>query len=207
MINKWDMDLDNLKKTWQQAEINPTIDEQKIRKMLDNKGQGAFEKLIKYDKLYLWLLIPCALAGVFFFYMHYIPGSIYIALVVIGFFWYRYKLRFLKAINLSEMNILEVSKRVIKYKKFIKYEILFGSVGAVVFFVPYIYYGIPEMMQDVLNDSDMAIYRDTSVFLVTLAIVIVVTFLISFILYKVMYFDNIKQIQKSIKEIEDLERD
>lgn len=31
------MDLDNIKKTWQQTDIRPDIDDDKIRKMLSNE--------------------------------------------------------------------------------------------------------------------------------------------------------------------------
>ncbi|NDV94403.1 hypothetical protein D0T84_05645 [Dysgonomonas sp. 521] len=203
------MDLDNIKKTWQETEIKPTIDECKIQKMLDNKGQGAFERLIKYDKLFLWLLIPCFFAGILFFYMHYIPGTIYFIMMIYSFFWQRRKLKFMGAVNLSEMGILEVSKAITKYKKTILYEIMIGVVCLVVFFVPYLYFGMPGFLGKAFgNDSEhVRSFLDTTHLIVMFAVMIITTVAFSFILYKYMYFNNIKQIQESIKEIEYFEKD
>lgn len=53
------MDLDNIKKVWQENNAKPDIKEHKIQQMLDNKGKGAFENLIKYEKLGLILAIIC----------------------------------------------------------------------------------------------------------------------------------------------------
>ena len=92
------MDLDNIKKSWQNADIRPIIDEDKIQKILDNRGKGAFDALLKYDKLFFWLLIPCFLLGIFaIFYIHPLPGFFYSVLVIIGFFGKHTKLSFSKA--------------------------------------------------------------------------------------------------------------
>jgi hypothetical protein len=203
------MDLDNLKKTWQATEVRPTIDECKIQKMLDNRGQSAFEKLIKYDRIFLWLLIPCIFAGVLFYYIHPVPGIIYCIVLINGFCWQTYKLRFMKKVNLSEMGILEVSRCITKYRKLLLYEIIIGSVGIVVFFVPYIYFGIPGMLSKISgrNSEQVQATFDICHMAVMLIITIVSAAVLSFFLYKYMYFDNIKQVQNSIKEIEEFEKE
>lgn len=203
------MDLDNLKKTWQETEVKPTIDECKIQKMLDNKGQSAFEKLIKYDKIFLWLLIPCIFGGIFFYYMHPIPGIIYSIVLIYGFLWQSYKLKFMKKADLSEMTILEASKCITKYKKLLLYEIIIGAVAVVVFFVPYVYFGIPGMINRMSGRDTEQVHAifDISHMAIMFVIMIVSVTVISFFLYKYMYFNNIKQVQNSINEIEEFEKE
>jgi len=203
------MDLDNLKKTWQETQVKPTIDECKIQKMLDNRGQSAFERLIRYDKIFLWLLIPCVFASILFYYMHPIPGIIYSIVLVYGFCWQIYKLRFMKKVDLSEMGILEVSKCITKYKKLLLYEIIIGAVGIVFFFVPYVYFGLPGMISKMSGKNTEQIQTTFDIYHMTIMLVIMIVsvVVISFFLYKYMYFNNIKQVQNSIREIEEFEKE
>jgi hypothetical protein len=198
------MDLDNLKKAWLETEIKPTIDECKIQRMLDNKGQSAYAKLIKYDKLFLRLLILCAFADIFLFYLHYIPGIIYFVLLVYSLYWQLYKLRIMKKTDLSEMTILEVSKRITKYKKLLLYEITISTIGIVIFSISYIYLGIPNMMNKLSGVNQELVQPD---FAIALLIMIIATLAISYFLYKYMYFDNIKKVQDSIREIDEFEKE
>lgn len=197
------MDLDNIKKSWQEAQVRLTIDEDKIQKMLDNKGKGAFSALLKFDRLGFWLLIPCLLLGIIgIFCIHLLPGIFYSILVIGGLFWQRYKIQYLKGFDLSEMGILEVSKCITKYKKFIIYEILIGAIAIVVFFIFYTYFGLPEMFPK-LNEIE-----DSGKFLLIMLITgIIATAIFSYLLYRYMYLNNIKRIEKSIKEIEEFEYD
>lgn len=194
------MDLDNLKKTWQEAEIKPTIDDAKIQKMLDNKGQGAFAKLIKYDQLFIKLLIPCAFAEILFFYLSTWLGIIYGILFIYSFFWQRYKIRFMKGFDLSAMGILEASKCILRYKKFIIYEMVIGAIIIIPFFLFYTYYVLPDAFPRMheLNDEISLI-----LFIVSIA----TTFFFCFLIYRYMYINNIKKVQKSINEIKDFEED
>jgi len=197
------MDLDNIKKSWQEAEIKPTIDENKIQRMLDNKGKGAFDALLKYDKLFFWLMVPCLLLGVLAcFIMHPLPGIFYSSLVVAGFFWQAYKIKFLKNINLPEMGILEVSKNITRYKKFIVYEMIVGLIFIVTFFIFYTYYGLPSMFPRLLDGEDAS----TPLFIMLIT-AIIITIILSFILYKSLYINNIKKIEKLVNEIEEFEKD
>lgn len=197
------MDLDNIKKSWQQAGAGRTIDENKIQKMLDNKGKGAFDALLKYDKLFFWLLFPCLLLGLLgTFVVHWLPGIFYSLLVIGGFFWQAYKIKFLKNINLSEMGILEVSKSITKYKKYITYEILVGTIAIVAFFIFYTYYGLPAMFPRLYGGENAPM-----ILFIILIIEILLTAILSFFLYKYTYLINIKKIEKAVKEIEYFEND
>ena len=138
------MDLDNIKKTWQETEIKSSVGEDKIRKMLNNTGKSALERLIKYEKIFLWTMIPCILAGVLFYHMHDVTGIIYFALLVVNFFWQIYKIRFLKRIDVSSMNVMEVSKSITRYRQYLNYELIGGSIFIVIFFSSYIFYALPN---------------------------------------------------------------
>lgn len=192
------MDLDNIKKSWQESDIRPKIDEDKIQKILDNKGKGAFDALLKYDKLFFWLFIPCLLFGILVsIFIHPLPGIFYSVLVIIGFFWQAYKIKFLKKINLSEMGILEASKQITKYKKYIVYEISIGFIAIIPFFIFYTYYGLPEMFPRLYKGEGVS----TSL-LVILIVEIFLTAIISYWIYRSTYLHNIRKIEKSVKEIE-----
>lgn len=192
------MDLDNIKKSWQETDIKPRIDKDKIQRILDNRGKGAFDALLKYDKLFFWLLIPCFFLGVLFsFFIHPLPGIFYSVLVIIGFFWQIYKIKFLRKINISEMGIIEVSKQITKYKKYIVYEISIGSITIIPFFIFYTYYGLPEMFPRLYKDESAS----TSL-LVILVVEISLTVIISYWIYRSAYLHNIRKIEKSVREIE-----
>lgn len=195
------MDLDKLKKSWQEADVTPTIHENKIQKMLDNKGKGAFENLLRVEKIFFWLLIPCAFAGLFFYHMHPLPGIVYFALLIPAFFWQAYKIRTLKKIDLSNMGILEVSKCMVRYKKNIFWEIIVGVVWVIIFFIFYVYWGLPAMFPRLYNeDSEFSL-------LILLIGTIVLSIVIGLVLYKYLYINNIKKVQDSIREIEEFEKE
>lgn len=194
------MDLDNLKKTWQQTEIKPSITDDKIQEMLDNRGQSAFARLIKYDRLFLWLLIPCLLIGILFYRMSLGLGITYSIMIVLSFFWQRYKIRFMKEIDLSLMGILEVSKCILQYKKYIIYEMVISAIIVIPFFVFYTYYVLPDLFPR-MHESDQGLS------LTLFAISVATTVIICSVIYRYMYMNNIKKVQKSIKEIKDFEKD
>lgn len=196
------MDLDNIKKTWQQAEIKPGIGEDKIRLML-NKGGGALDKLKKTEKVFFWLLIPCLFAGVMFYRMHWLPGVLYTALVVFGFFWQRYKMRFLDSINLSEMTVMETTKAITRYKKYLIREIISGFVFIPVFFWAYTFFGMKRMLKGVQS----SLIPDTSHLLIMFAVLVVITLVLCLLIYLLLYMKNVKKLEATVREVEDFEKD
>lgn len=197
------MDLDNIKKSWQQAEIKPTIDEHKIQQMLDNKGKGAFENLKKTEKVFLWLLLPCLLAGAVFFRMHWLPGALYAVLMVYAFFWQRYKIKYLDRVNLGEMTVLEATKCITRYKKFLYREIIIGIVFIPVFFWTYTFFGMKNLMAG-MHDG---ITPDSDHLLIMFIAMVVLTVFLTFLIYKLLYVKNIKKIEESIREVKEFEQD
>ena len=78
------MDLDNIKKAWQESNITPSIDEQKIEKMLSNEGNSAFNSLFKYERFGRISMIICLFLA-FPLFEEYIP--VLIIFVVLLFRW------------------------------------------------------------------------------------------------------------------------
>ena len=200
------MDLDYIKKTWQQVDIESSIGEDKIQMMLDNKGQGALARLIRYEKFFLCLMVLCVLFGALFYILHPVTGIIYSITLVISFFWQSYKIKYLKNIDVSTMGILEVSKRITRYRQYITYEIIAGTVFALIFFSCYIFFAMPEFVSIVHHKpigNQIPLFELVVSFVASLLLFAIIVYLI----YRFMYIKNIRSIRKSIKEVEDFEQD
>ncbi len=77
------MELDNIKKKWQSAEIKLDIDNEKICKMLSNDGHSAYNALLKFEKIGAFAMVICVILGCFVF-SKYLP--IFIVYTVSVFF-------------------------------------------------------------------------------------------------------------------------
>ncbi|WP_165044170.1 hypothetical protein [Dysgonomonas sp. ZJ709] len=196
------MDLDNIKKSWQEREIKPTISEEKIQRMLDNRGKNALENLMTFEKWGLLvglLCLPCSFIFdedfLFFFYL---------ASVICMLIWQTYKYKFLKKINLSKIGILDISIAITKYRKYIFAELILAILWIFIFMGSFLYLKIFKRI--------FAHLEETSTFnlSITLSIAIGTIFtlaLTAYVLYRYIYMQNIKQIEKSIAEIKDFEQD
>lgn len=193
------MDLDNIKKRWQEAEMKSTIDEDKIRKMISNEGQSAFGKLLWYERLGLWLSIPCLSFLLIVTWHVYIVVFLMASFIaVLSIVWQMYKLNYLKRLDMMNMNILEISSHVNKYKIYINREMIVGVIIFFVFFAFYIYY--------TSNNHDYA--PDTMKYmLIRFVITVGVGLMVALLLYRHIYLKNIEKLQASIKEIEEFEKD
>ncbi|MDR2955431.1 MAG: hypothetical protein LBV43_10150 [Prevotella sp.] len=193
------MELDNIKKTWQENEIKPSIDEEKIRRMLNNRSKNAFNRLFMVEMVYFILLIPCIFAGVWFYNLHPIPGILYFAGLVVSFVWQWYKISYLKKIDLIEMGILDVSKRITTYKKYLSYEIFIGAAWGLAVFICFTFFAMPVQIPE-LSSPDLSF-----ILWIGLAAMIILFAILMILIYKFFYMNNIKKIQDAIKEIEEFE--
>lgn len=187
------MDLDDLKKDWQQTDVKVSIGEDKIKRMLGNKGQSAYEKLLKYEKLELALLIPALFVGTLFWLDSRCLSIFYSASVIAGGIWQWRKIKFLKKTDFLIMNILEVTERMNKYRTMLFSEIIVGIVWTFAFagLICYISY----------HDRSWFVFWGGFVFISFF------TFTTCFFIYKYLYYNNLKEIEQSIKEIEQFEKD
>lgn len=189
------MDLDNIKKTWQETEIKPTIDNEKIQKMISNEGRSAFNSLLRYEKIGIILLIVC-IPMIFALSLRHTPVIVfYLFSVVVFLVWQVYKFKKLRRINLSEMGITEISNHFYWYRKVILKEFVAGLVWFIFFFILFGYF-------ELLDDSDY-FYKH----LIILVISALIGLFVAIIIYKMIYWNNIKKMENSIREIQDFEED
>lgn len=190
------MELDKLKKSWQQAEIKSSIDEDKIQRIINNRGKSAFNTLLKLERISFYASFCCIFFAVFIFFLSYTLGIVYSLLIPVAVYWQSYKIRYLKKTDFVQMNVLEISKHINKYKLFIKKELIAVTGFVVVFFgiyafeLEYIFTHLPLSMRAVIIGA--------SVF---------ITVLLLYLVYRFLYMDNIKKIEQAIKEVEDFEKE
>lgn len=188
------MELDNIKKKWQNAEIKLDIDNEKIGKMLSNDGHSAYNALLKFEKIGAFAMVICSVFG-YFVFSRYLPVSIvYTVSAFFAFFWQIYKIRKLRQINIGHMTIMEISSKLYSYRKIIFKEFFAGAAWLVLFFI---FLGYYELLETPLSVGK----------LIALTISVLVVMIVVFVLYKVMYWNNIKKLASAIEEIEEFERD
>lgn len=192
------MDLDNIKKTWQETEIKPTIDTEKIQKMISNEGRSALENLLWYEKLGMWLTIPCLLVLLTTWHIHKSVFVMSIFIIIGALIWQIYKLSFLKKLDVVSMNILEISSHINRYKTYVSRELIAGVVVLSVFFAFYTFFTTKATEYS----SDVIMYMLVR-FIITVSVGTIVTILT----YRYIYQKNIKKLEASIKEIQEFEKD
>lgn len=196
------MDLDKIKEIWDKTEIQATIGDEDICKMLSAKRNNALDKLLLYEKIgvvVLFLLIPFP---VFFNWMFPLsPFSFfnliwYTCFCILAFFWGIYKVRCLKKIDLEKNNLLTSLKQMTRYKLYIRCDFFIGLCWFVVFIVSYV-----SSLVWIIPKHNFFLFIATNI-AVNILLILLVTFL-----YKIMYTNNINKIMQSIVEIRELERD
>lgn len=187
------MDLDNIKKKWQETEIRPTITNEKIQKMISNEGRSAFNSLLRFEKISIFLLLLC-IPMIFILSLRHTPVIVfYLISVAIFLVWQVYKFKKLRKINLSEMSITEISSHFYWYRKAILKEFVTGLVWLLFFFILFGYF-------ELLNDTDY-FYKHLTILVVS----VLIGLSIALIIYKVFYWNNIKKMEYSIREIQEFE--
>jgi hypothetical protein len=189
------MDLDNIKKTWQETEIKPTIDNEKIQKMISNEGRSAFNSLLRYEKIGIILLIIC-IPMIYALSLRHTPVIVfYIFSVVVFLVWQVYKFKKLRGINLSEMGITEISSHFYWYRKAILKEFVAGLVWIIFFSILFGYF-------ELFNNPDY-FYKRLIIFVIS----VLIGLFIAIVIYKMIYWNNIKKMEISIREIQEFEKD
>lgn len=198
------MDLDNLKKDWQATNPDVRVDDDKIRQMLDNKGKSAFEKLLKVEKYALWASMPCFLVAIlFYFYFSFGVGISYHILLIFNVLWQLYMINKLKVIDVTQMDVMSVSEAFNKYKKRLVQYIIWGSVISVVWLL---YACFTFVYKVYIRDN-----LDTGSVIVLTSVMLIISFgyAVAFVyfIYSRYYFKNIREIERSIKEVEEYQKD
>ncbi|MFT4224211.1 hypothetical protein [Dysgonomonas sp.] len=191
------MDLDNIKKTWQQTNLKSTVDDCKIRKMLDNKGQSAFNSIMRYEKYGIIGLVVCMLVAYPLFSEHKLVFYSYLITCLVGVIWQIYKFRLMKNANIAELSITKAAKFYYQYRGMIVKELIVGCVWFFFFIVLFGYFELaPKWNTGRFQYSLMA-------FIISMSIGL----LVGLVLYRKLYWAHFKKIEKSLEEVEDFERD
>lgn len=193
------MDLDKLKKTWQETNITPKLDESSIEKMLNNQGKGAIAALLHTEKLFFKLLIISCLLGCLLEFSNRGISIFFICLLIPGSAWAIYKIKILKQMDPLGMGILEIAKSIAKFKKALIWEICAGILIVPIFAITYVQF---LLRPDSLSEEGF----DLTKIAMTIGFIVIVA-AICIPIYKNMYFKNIKTIEESIKEIKYFENE
>jgi len=196
------MDLDKIKEIWKENDIKPSIGEDKIYKMLDNKGKSALNGLLRFEKISVCLLPFFIFAP--FIHNHYNKLApyplfsiiLFIGLCIIGFFWQLYKIRLLKKIDPEKMDVILYSKHIALYRKYISYEIIVGICWLIAFVLSYFF----SLTHRIPGEHMMF-------FIIFMAVLLIISVIIIVLFYKWLYTKKIKEIERNIKEIEEFEHD
>ena len=199
------MELDEIKNLWEKVNKlseKTSITKEKILKMLQSSYKGAMKSLLNFELLGVIMMLPCAFLLIVVYKLFYKESTLGMIAIyafsiafVIGFFWQLYKYNYLKKIDIAKMNILQISEKMLKYRKYIVYE----AIIAVAIFIVIL---IPLMYSVYTTNFGKEIYMPLISYY---AIIFILGILLMLYLYKKMYFNNIKKIQESLAEIEDFQ--
>ncbi|QIK59457.1 hypothetical protein G7050_06275 [Dysgonomonas sp. HDW5A] len=196
------MDLDNIKKTWNDNLFTPSLTDDNIRHIIYKKGKTALGRLLWFEVIGLIVVLPFIAAP----YIHalYLPRVPYpaftkyffIVCCIISFCWQIYKVQLLNKIDLKQMDILSGLKIISRYKLFIKRELFVGVAFACIILGSFCYEYI-----DIISDQGKVLF-----YLFNMAVLIIVC-LIMLVFYKFFYKKNIESIESSLKEVKEMETD
>ena len=199
------MELDEIKNLWEKVNKlseKTSITKEKILKMLQSSYKGSMKSLLNFELLGTIITLPCAFLLIVVYQLFYKASTLGMIAIyalsfafVIGFFWQLYKYNYLKKIDIAKMNILQISEKMLKYRKYIVYE----AIIAVAIFIVIL---IPLMYSVYTTNFGKEIYMPLISYY---AIIFILGILLMLYLYKKMYFNNIKKIQESLAEIEDFQ--
>lgn len=196
------MDLDNIKKAWDDNTFTSSLTDDNIRHIIHKKGRTALSRLLWFEIIGLIIVLPFVVVP----YLHalYLPRVPYptftkyffIACCIISFFWQIYKVQLLKKINLNRIDLISGLKFISKYKLYIKREVI-----AAVFFLCILLGSFCHEYQYIISEQGRLVY-----YLFNLTM-LVTTCTIMLLFYKYFYTKNIKNIITALEEIEEIEKD
>jgi len=185
------MDLDNIKKTWQETDLKPSIDDRKIRMMLNNRGRSAFNSILSYETVGAICLLLCVPVGYLVFDKDISIRIFFVVSTILGLVWQLYKLVRLKKVDLATMSITEVSRHIVWYRRAMVKELLIGASWFICFII---FFGYLELKLD----SPHFVRQ-----LIVLVVASFIGFLVALLIYRTWCWNNIKKIEAAIKEVEE----
>lgn len=204
------MELDELKKSWQtldkKLESTPVTDADRLAELMTDNRLGANQGLRRLIRAHQWSL--------------YGGGAVILLMLVVGYLQARklpdfpalrthllldffalggamailcdhYTYRFLRAIRIAEMTVVEVSRRMARYRRFVHYELWALAVWVLMFtalsYWSYGWYTLPWQAQ-----------------LCLVGIILMLDVLLIGWFYHKMIFKPLKQTERHLKQMEGL---
>ncbi|MDL2214642.1 hypothetical protein LJC00_00440 [Dysgonomonas sp. OttesenSCG-928-M03] len=194
------MDLDKIKKSWQNTDPKLNINKEKIQMMLDNTQKGAFNILMRYEKvciLLLVLMLPLAL----FFPNIVVSRFLIVSLVAISI-WQFYRYNLLRKTNFAHMGVIEISVRIAKYRRLISYGLILGIVWLLIYLPVYCFFAIHNN-----KDFNYGKYISSEIHAIALFCILSIslTALVVWFMYKKVIMKNISTIQNILEEVKEFE--
>lgn len=192
-----------MKKMWNNPDTPVYTDEGRIRDIIHSKVKTALERLITTETLFLFLVIPLI---PMLFVLDYFLGGLYTfpifikltyaAFCAAGIVWQIYKRRLLKKADIVNTGIVACRKCFLKYRLCLKFEIIVGIVFFLVLHTAFVY-----SWREIMTPHLFGIYCWFNVALVLVMLALI------FYIYKRVYYKQIRKIEASLDEIEDMEKE
>ncbi|MDE6348524.1 MAG: hypothetical protein K2L60_07705 [Bacteroides sp.] len=205
------MELDELKKSWnalnQQLQKEPIADEKQIAELIAGYKDNAHQnlgRLLGIQRFSLRMgviaLAVLFLIGVLLSYLglsEYWENRITMLLAFLaltlaaGIWWDRKTYRWTQETRINEMSVAEVSRRMVTFSQWTRYEVTAISVWAILFNILYYwvmkFYLAPFLVQAII-----------------IVFLLIINTLIIYTLYKKLIYKHLDNIKKNIEELKDL---
>ncbi len=200
------MELEEIKKLWQDMDTpkaQKQITDDSIRRILQQEGKSALDKLIRTARVYTIIMIPLGLFLCLCSHQFFTAGGFYMVwpllflLICIALEPYEiYLYRLLKSIDYSTMSVKEVSARILKYQHHISRWQPYGLGMYVVYLTVwyFLYYKI------LFGNGDIQWF-----FIIIMGSLLLGGLIVIPILFKKLYFQHIDTIKKNLIELEEFE--
>lgn len=194
------MDLDKIKETWDKINIHQDVEDQKIKDIIRSRARTAIDKLRILEATGMIIILPLiSLPFLLPDAASFFDGAvkwIYVLFCVLGSLWQAYKFFLLKRINLLKAGIIECSKYILKYRLCLKFEILFSSLFVLLFNIILLY----SKKNAISAEKILTVIGICVIFWLFIGVIL-------FLLYKFLYFNQIRRIESALNEIESLEKE
>lgn len=205
------MELDELKQSWnklnQQLEKDTIADENEITNLVSKykaNTDKSLKRLTGWQRLSISLgfvglfilLIVCLLPSVFHIgetYQSKVNALIifFAISLIIGICWDYQNYVSIKSIRVDSMPVAEVSKRMLKFRQWMKYEVIAISIWIILFNV--VNYWVMDYYLESANTQALLI-----LFFLTCDVVII------YFLYKKIAYKHLNKIKKNIEDLKDI---
>ncbi len=198
------MELDDMKSLWQQhdktLQENKILNEQLINMMLETKSKNAVKNILRYEYLGL---ATCFILVVIYLLQFGTVGEnllftasyfVSLAFIVASMILFYFKHKMLAAIDPSKNSVTETAEAAERFRLLVSKERIWSLISA-----PLIISSTLVVMAKWVKDIDVMDMPD--VFLPRIIIGIAALMASLLLLYRLLYFNNIKTIKENLEEI------